>query len=113
MKKQLLAMLSLFAVSFLILWGCKKENCFVTTDTTFTMTSTERKAPGTFSGYFTSSGDPTTSGNSLMTVQPVGTDSFHCTNEYDVPSRGTITILSDCSMTTNTGRWYVISGSGA
>ncbi len=111
MKKHLPFMLLVIAVPFLILPGCKKSER--RTDTTFTLTSTHQPAPDTLTGYFTASGDPTTSGNFTMAIQLVGTDSLHCSQTLSVPTVGAITITSDCSLTTNTGAWYITSGTGS
>jgi hypothetical protein len=48
-----------------------------------------------------------------MDFEIVGMDSLHCSQTLTVPAVGTITIISDCSMTTNTGVWYVTEGTGA
>jgi hypothetical protein len=111
MKRKVRSTLLLLAVSLLVLWGCKKEDR--TTDTTFTLVSTESPAPDTQAGYFTASGDPTTSGTFVMTIQLVGTDSLHCSQVLTVKSVGSITIISDCSLTTNTGTWFITTGNGA
>lgn len=46
-------------------------------------------------------------------MHTVGTDSLHCSQTLVVPTVGTITIISDCSMNTNTGAWYISDGTGA
>lgn len=112
MKKHALSMLLLLAVSIMLLPGCKKEHPKVT-NTTFTLTVTQYVNEITNTGYFTSSGDPTTSGTYSMDVHPVGTDSIHCSQTLVVATVGTITIISDCSITTNTGSWYITKGTGA
>jgi hypothetical protein len=113
MKKQVQFMLLLMGVSICLLWSCKKDDSPHLTQTTFKMTFTERKAPGIFGGYFDAKGDPTTIGTVTMSVTPVGMDSFHCSQTFVVPTSGTFTILSDCSMSTNTGAWYVVNGTAA
>jgi hypothetical protein len=113
MKKQLFSMLMLFVVPFALLTGCKKEDKPKFTDTTFTLTVKEYVNEITNTGYFTSSGDPTTAGNYSMDVHFVGKDSLHCSQTLVVPTVGTITIISDCSLTTNTGTWYITEGTGA
>ena len=46
-----------------------------------------------------------------MIVQPVSTDSIHCT--WTMTAReGTFIMLQDCSLTTMTGSWQIISGTG-
>ncbi len=112
MKKHLLSMLVLLAVSSTLLFGCKKEDMPKLTDTTFTLTVKEYVNEMTNTGYFTSSGDPTTAGNYTMDVHVAG-DSLHCSQTLTVPAVGTITIISDCSVTTNTGAWYITEGTGA
>src|SRR3954454_642189 len=102
----------LLAISIMLLSGCKKEYPKIT-DTTFTLTITKYVNEITNTGYFTSSGDPTTSGTYSMDVNVVGTDSLHCSQTLSVATVGTITIISDCSMTANTGAWYISNGTGA
>ncbi len=112
MNKHARLTLLLLAVSIMLLPGCKKEHPKVT-DTTFTLTITQYVNEITNTGYFTSSGDPTTSGTYSMDVHLAGTDSLHCSQTLVVATVGTITIISDCSMTTNTGTWYISKGTGA
>ena|SRR2546421_2638380 len=112
MKKQVQSMLLLIGASLFILIGCKKEQIKYTY-TTFTRTTTQTIKPGVVIGYFTSSGDPTTAGTWIMYVTPVGSDSLHCSQTLDVPSEGTITVLTFCSLANNTGAWRVLKGTGA
>jgi hypothetical protein len=113
MRKQVQSGFLLFALSLIILSGCTKEDHKKTTDTTFTLTTKEYVNEITNTGYFTASGDPTTAGNYTMDVHLIGTDSLHCSQTLTVPSVGSITIISDCSMVTNTGVWYITEGTGA
>jgi hypothetical protein len=112
MRNHVLSKLLILILPLLVLSGCKKDEP-LKTNTTFTLTLTEETKPGTFTGYFTSSGDPTTSGTFTMMVQQVGADSLHCSQTLATPDVGTITIISDCSLTNNTGDWYITEGSGS
>lgn len=112
MKKQVCSMLMLFTVAVALLPGCKKETRKFT-DTTFTLTIKEYVNDVTNTGYFTSTGDPATAGNYSMDAFFVGADSLHCSQTLVVHTVGTITIISDCSLTTNTGTWYITEGTGA
>ena len=111
MKKHLQFLLLLLGESFIALWSCKKDHGAQPKATTFTLEFNTQKAFH-FTGFFTASGGVTTSGNCTMDVTPVGTDSIHCTQTLEVPSEGTITILSQCSLPNNTGAWHVSSGTG-
>ena len=101
----------LLGVCFFILAGCKKEH-IQRTSTTFTLTLTDQPKPGTYTGYFVASGDPTVSGTFSMDVQDLG-DSLHCSQTLVVPAKGSTTIISDCSLVTMTGSWYITNGTGA
>ena len=111
MKMQLKALLLLLGVSFFILAGCKKDHTPKRTATTFTLTATGETKPGTLTGYFVASGDPTVSGTFTMDVAQTG-DSLHCSQTL-VSSKGSTTIISDCSLVTMTGAWYITTGTGA
>ena len=111
MKNQLKFLLLLLGVSFFILPGCKKDHNLKRTATTFTLTLTGETKPGTFTGYFNASGDPTISGTFTMDVAQTG-DSLHCSQTL-VSSKGSTTIISDCSLVTNTGAWYITTGTDA
>lgn len=115
MKKQklLLLLLVLISSSLVILTGCKKS-LDQSKPTTFSLTFTDRTKGGTFMGYFIAGGGVTTSGNVTMDVTPVGTpgDSIHCSQTLTVPSEGSITILSHCSLINGTGAWIVDHGTG-
>jgi hypothetical protein len=113
MQKQVLSMLVLVAVSFTLLSGCQKEDMPKKTDSTFTLTFKDYPTELSGTGFFTSTGDPSTAGTFTMDFELVGMDSLHCSQTLTVPTVGTITIISDCSMTTNTGVWYVTEGTGA
>src|SRR5215203_952853 len=113
MKKQVLSMLVMFAVASALLSGCKKEDKPKLTDTTFILSVKEYVNDITNTGYFTATGDPATAGYYSMDVHLVGKDSLHCSQTLTVPQVGSITIISDCSMTTNTGAWYISEGTGA
>ena len=111
MKIQLKFLLLLLGVSFFILPGCKKDHNLKRTATTFTLTLTGETKPGTFTGYFNASGDPTISGTFTMDVAQTG-DSLHCSQTL-VSSKGSTTIISDCSLVTNTRAWYITTGTDA
>jgi hypothetical protein len=80
--------------------------------TTFTLVFTSSPKDLSFEGYFTASGGVTTSGTCTMDVTPVSEDSIHCTQTLYVPDEGTITILSKCSFSHNTGAWYIDETTG-
>ena len=109
--KNKLRLLVLLAVSFLLIAGCKKDHIQHRTSTTFTLTLTDQPKPGTYTGYFTAAGDPTVSGTFTMDVVQEG-DSLHCSQTLVVPEKGSTTIISDCSLVTMTGSWYIIKGTG-
>jgi hypothetical protein len=117
MKKQLRYLL--WIGMSLSLWSCElldceEEDASRTTKTTFNLITTVPNEAGDFLGPFTAKGDPNASGTFIMTITPVeNTDSIHCAQTLEVPSVGTLTIISDCSMATNTGDWYIESGTGA
>ena len=124
----------LVGVSFIILWGCSKNDNLVSSTTT---TSNELKSPsasseinsskavettidfvytgqtpdGTFTGTFTAHGGLETSGSSTMIVNAFG-NVAHCSQTLIAPE-GTITILSNCQFSTMEGSWRVESGTGA
>jgi hypothetical protein len=108
MKMQLKLMLLLSGVSFIFLMGCKKDEgrSIVITGTNLAVAK-----PGTLTGTFTTTGAFNTSGTHIMVVQPVGTDSIHCTWTLTAPE-GTIILLSECSTMAMTGAWHIASGTG-
>ncbi|WP_276501802.1 hypothetical protein [Terrimonas pollutisoli] len=133
MKPKLKSMLVFMAVSFIIFSGCKKSDSHISPSAlsapdskaaetaakkekgdkhdpgTITFNYTGRSTAG-FTGSFTASGGPAKEGTALMAVKTVGME-FHCTNTLEL-SGGTITILSVCQMSDNTGIWYVEKGTG-
>jgi hypothetical protein len=113
MKKQVQLLLQLLALSTLLFVGCRKDDNIRYTDTSFILTVTEYITELDNVGYFTSTGDPTVAGTYTMDIDMVGTDSLHCSQTLTVASAGSITIISDCSMTTKTGTWYITEGTGA
>jgi hypothetical protein len=112
MKKQTQFVLLLLSIALLGVVGCKKENLVVRKKTTFTLVFTASPKELSFEGYFTASGGVTTSGTCTMDVTPVSDDSIHCTQTLFVPDEGTITILSKCSFSHNTGAWYINKTTG-
>lgn len=111
MKKHLLSWFLLLTITLLFA-GCRKDDHIIYTDTSFILTVTEYIAELDNVGYFTSTGDPTAAGTYAMEIDLVGTDSLHCSQVLTVENKGTITIISDCSMTTKTGKWYITEGTG-
>lgn len=109
MKIQLKLLLLLFGVSFISLTGCKKNNDGVAT--TITGTNLNSPKPGTLTGTFTVTGGFNTSGTHVMNIQKVGKDSIHCTWTMTAPN-GTFIMIQDCSLTTMTGIWHILSGAG-
>lgn len=113
MQKQVFYLLGLLVLSFTFFTGCQKEDIRKKTDTTFTLTFKDYPTELSGTGFFTSTGDPSAAGMFTMDFQLVGMDSLHCSQTLTVPTVGSVTIISDCSMTTNTGVWYVTEGTGA
>ncbi|HYH13737.1 MAG TPA: hypothetical protein VD794_00860 [Flavisolibacter sp.] len=113
MKQQLQAWLLVLTIAAFVVSGCRKDDHIIYTDTSFILTVTEYISETDNVGYFTSTGDPTTAGTYVMEVDLVGTDSLHCSQVLTVQNVGTITILSDCSLTTMAGTWYITEGTGA
>jgi hypothetical protein len=113
MKQQLQSWLLLLVLFAFLLAGCRKDDFIVYTDTSFILTVTEYLNQTDNVGYFTATGDPTTAGTYEMDVDLVGTDSLHCSQVLTTPAVGSITIISDCSLTTMTGAWYITEGTGA
>jgi hypothetical protein len=109
MKMQLKLMLFLLGGSFMFLMGCKKDEGRATT---ITGTNLAVLKPGTLTGTFTATGGLNTSGTHVMVIQPVGTDSIHCTWTMTTPE-GTFIMLQDCLKPPGmSGRWQIISGTG-
>ena len=46
-----------------------------------------------------------------MVVTPTTEDSIHCVQTL-ISDHGTMTIISNCSFATGTGRWHVVASSG-
>jgi hypothetical protein len=107
--KQFKLMLALLGVSFTFLMGCKKDEGRSTTITGINLAILK---PGTLTGTFTATGGLNTSGTHVMVIQPVGTDSIHCT--WTMTARdGTFTMIQDCLKPPGmSGRWSIISGTG-
>lgn len=102
-------MLLLFGVSFITLTSCKKNDVGV--PTTIIGTNLSSPKTGTLTGTFVATGGLNTSGTHVMVVEPVGTDSIHCTWTMTA-QQGTFVMLQQCSFTTMTGAWQIISGTG-
>ena len=112
MKHQLKFMMLLIGASIITFTGCEKDRPHFT-KTSFTLTTTERIKAGSYIGYFTSTGDPTTAGTWTMQSTVVPPDSLYCSQTLTVPGKGTITALTDCSLINNTGVWHITDGTGA
>jgi hypothetical protein len=110
MKMTLKLMLLLFGVSFITLMGCVKDDDGH--KTTFNATNLAVLKPRNITGIFTATGGVNTSGTTLMVVEPVGTDSIHCTYTF-IAKEGTITMMQRCSLSGMTGDWKITSGTGA
>lgn len=111
MKMQLTLMLLLMGVSLSILTGCKKHDRIDSTITeTFTTKTVNEDGTATLTGPFTSTGGLTTSGTSVMDVTYIGDSSF-C-NDALTTSNGSFTMKLNCSRTSMTGHWKVVSGTG-
>jgi hypothetical protein len=75
-----------------------------------TWTYTGQTAGGTYTGTATASGALETSGTSTMDAKEFA-NGAHCSQTLVAPG-GTITILSNCQYSTNTGTWRIVSGTG-
>lgn len=132
MKIQLKLMLLLFGVSLGFFIACKKNPDVIAPivkensdgiastlkkeskgkATTITVTHLTVLRPFNIGGTFTQTlKDETISGTSLMVVQPIGTDSIHCTQTMTT-SEGSYTMLQYCSRSNMSGSWHIISGTG-
>ena len=108
---QLKSILLLFVLFFIIFSGCKKHDCEGRA-TTIIGTNKEQVKVGTLKGTFTANGGLITSGTTLMVVEPVGTDSIHCTTTFTA-TEGSFLMIMDCSTTNMTGKWDIPSGTGS
>src|SRR5688500_3767967 len=131
MRKQLTSILLLLGVSFIILPGCKKSDSFVSpaaaenelsssakhgkhgkhNNVTIVWNYTAQPPPGTRTGTAIAHGAIEAVGTSTMHVQASG-DVLHCSQNL-VTAAGTLTIRSTCRLSTNTGIWWIVSGTGA
>jgi hypothetical protein len=111
MKEKLKLMMLLFGVSTIILIGCKKHDKEDGIATTITGTNLAVLKQGIITGTFTATGGINTSGTHIMVVQPVGSDSIHCTWTMTAPE-GNFTMIQDCSLINMTGSWHINSGTG-
>lgn len=109
MKMKLKLTLLLFGASFLWMMGCKKHEGVATT---IIGTNLEAPKPGTLTGTFTATGGLNTSGTHVMVVEPLGTDSIHCTWTMTAPD-GTFIMLQDCEKPPKmSGSWHITGGTG-
>jgi len=107
--KLMMLLITLFPVLFI---GCKKHDCQGRATTIIGWNKEQVKAePETLKGTFTANGGLVTSGSTLMIVEPVGSDSIHCTTTLTA-QEGSFLMIMDCSTTTMTGRWDIPSGTG-
>jgi hypothetical protein len=112
MKMHLTSMLLLMGVSSSIFIGCKKQKDHFDTTITETFTSkTPTKNGATYYGSFNSTGGLNITGSDTMDVR-LTTDSSFC-HTVLTNSRGTITMLLNCSRTNMTGHWRIVGATGA
>jgi len=129
-------MLLLIAASFIIFSGCKKNDNLVSpsakssvdnysalgssesfksgkpTETNIEFIYTGQNPDGTLTGTFSAHGGLEASGTTTMAVNQFG-NVAHCSQTLVASGGGTITILSNCQFSTNTGTWRIVSGTGA
>src|SRR3954468_5335130 len=121
MKTQLKLMLLLLGVPFLLLTACQKEdlvtppkssassqsssNATISGDVKITLTLITL-TPNGYTGYFKMRGDFNAHGDFIMVVTPTTEDSIHCVQTL-ISDRGTLTIISNCSLAIGTGRWHI------
>src|SRR4051794_19848012 len=122
MKTQLKLMLLLLGVPFLLLTACQKEDALVkprqssassqsssdaviSGDVKITLTIITSTSNG-LTGSFKMRGDFNSQGDFIMVVTPTTADSLHCVQTL-ISDRGTLTIISNCSLATGTGRWHI------
>jgi hypothetical protein len=112
MKMHLTSMIFLMGVSSSIIIGCKKEKNHFDTTITETFTSkTPTKNGATYYGTFNATGGLHLTGADTMDVR-LTTDSSFCRTLL-TSSRGTITMLLNCSRTNMTGHWRIVGGTGS
>jgi hypothetical protein len=125
---QLKLVLFLFGISFIIFSGCKKENIPASSSTnvkeqlggtakhskhnneTITWTYTAQPMPGTRTGTVVAQGAFNAAGTTTMNVHVNG-DILHCSQTLVSPV-GTLTMLSRCQLSTSSGIWWIVSGTG-
>jgi hypothetical protein len=126
MKMQLKLMLLLLGVPFLLLTSCQKEdlvtppkssassqsssNATISGDVKITLTLIT-STPNGYTGYFKMRGDFNAHGDFIMIVTPTTEDSLHCVQTL-ISDRGTLTIISNCNLATNSGRWHITGSTG-
>lgn len=119
-------MLLLLGGSLLLLTACQKEDDFVTpsksaassqssdakksVDVKITLTLVT-ETPNGWTGPFKIRDGFKAHGDFIMVVTPTTDDSIHCVQTL-IADHGTMTIISNCSFATGTGRWHVVTSSG-
>ncbi len=132
MKIQLKSMLLLIAGSSIIFTACKKSDGLVPPDKRTTATSsnavTTAKPANVFlntttltatgipphvvkTGSYVASSELGTSGTYVMDIRYFGM-AIHCTTTFTPAGGDEFTLYSECQMTTLTGQWRTISGTG-
>ena len=132
MKTQLKSMLLLMAVPFMLFTACKKSDGLVAPANkaaaaasnsaslakpadvflnTTTLSSTGEPPSVVKTGSYLASPELGTSGTYVMNVEFYG-QAFHCTTTFTPAGGDQFTTFSECQMTTLTGQWRVISGTG-
>ena len=110
--KPILLLVGVLSVSFL---GCRKhdDGCMKHDEgipTTIVGTNLSSPKPGTVFGTFTATGAFKSSGDYVMLVTPVGTDSIHCELELTA-HEGTFHIAMDCEAPPQmNGAWKITGG---
>ena len=110
MKIQLRFTMALLGGSLLFLAGCKKdESSAITITGDYTVS-----APTSYgfhnTGYFTTSGAFTTTGNTVMEVHVSG-DSANCTATFTA-KEGSFNMNMHCSLMNMSGHWNITSATG-
>lgn len=129
---QLKTMLLLMAVSFILFTACKKSDGLVSPNNKATATAfnsvTSAKPAEVFlntttltatgvpphvvkTGSYVASPELGTSGTYIMDIKYFGM-AIHCTTTFTPDGGDEFTTFSECQMTTLTGQWRVLSGTG-
>ena len=130
MKMQFKSMLLLIAGSSIFFTACKKSDGFVSpnnkatakvstnssnpTDVflnTTTLTATGAPPHVVKTGSYVASPELGTSGTYVMDIRYFGM-AIHCTTTFTAVGGDQFTLYSECQMTTLTGQWRTLSGTG-